>query len=326
MKIRYINFSKIHVQYRTGKLVPRSFLAIYLNINVLDIPMNKIIYLLVFLLSIPSVLGIETHEITYTLDNDIVKVEHVLASDDSVRLLVPEDAYNFNVIVDKKASDFMLSRTDKHKQLTVPLSAGSHKIGVSYLTASYLEKGKHAYFAGSFQTTQPTDKLSIYLKMPEEALLARPLNALNPPVNPYPASVETTGRQITIKWVEEDVNADDVFSMFVVYEEERGIIWHVVIGVVIILIIGALLYFYIKNKKTVHLKEKAFSHLLEPEQAIVDALLKAKDHSMWQKELQIAAGFTKSKLSRTIRNMEQRDLIKKMPYGSTNRIELIVKK
>ncbi len=302
------------------------FLVIYLNNDVLYSRMNKIIYLLVFLLFIPAVLGIETHDITYTIDNDIVKVQHILETDESLELLVPEDAYNFKVIVDKKASDFTLSRTDGHKQISVPLSTGSHKIEVSYLTASYLEKGKYAYFVGSFQTTQPTDKLSIYLEMPEEGLLARPLNALNPPVNPYPASVETTGRQITIKWAEEDVNADDVFSMFVVYEEERGIIWLAVIGIVVILIIGAVFYSYTKNKKTMPLKEKAFSHLLESEQAIVNALLKAKDHSMWQKELQIAAGFTKSKLSRTIRNMEQRGLVKKIPYGSTNKIMLIVKK
>ncbi len=288
--------------------------------------MVKLIYLFILLLLIPAALGIEAHDISYTV-NDVVKVQHLLTTTDesSVQLLVPEDAYSFDIVVDKKPAEFTLSRTDQHKQAVIPLSSGSHKVGVSYLTASYLEKGRHSYFVGSLQTTQFTDMLSVYLILPDEALLARPLTALNPPVSPSPASVETTGRQIMIKWAEEDVTADDVFSMFVVYDEERGIIWLVVIGIVIILIIGAVLYFYTKNKKTMPLKEKAFSHLLESEQAIANALLKAKDHTMWQKELQIAVGFTKSKLSRTIRNMEQRGLVKKIPYGATNKIGLITK-
>jgi hypothetical protein len=63
--------------------------------------MNKIIYLLVFLLFIPVIMGIETHDIIYSIDNDVVKVEHSLATEESVQLFVPEDAYNFNILVDK---------------------------------------------------------------------------------------------------------------------------------------------------------------------------------------------------------------------------------
>lgn len=286
--------------------------------------MNKIIYLSMFLMLVPAVLGVETHDISYVIDEDIVKVQHTLATDESMHLLVPEDAYRFDVVVDRKPADFTLSRTDEYKQVSVPLSAGSHEIGISYLTSSFLEKGKHSYFAGTVRTTQTTDTLSVHLTLPEEALLARPLNSLNPPVNPHPSAVETTGRQIMIKWVEENIEPDDVFSMFVVFEEDVEILWYAVIGGMI-LVFGAALHFYAKHKKTMPAKEKPFSHLLESEQGIVGALLKAKDHTMWQKELQIAVGFTKSKLSRTVRNMEQRGLVRKLPYGATNKIELIAR-
>lgn len=93
-----------------------------------------------------------------------------------------------------------------------------------------------------------------------------------------------------------------------------------------ILLILVFVFLFNTKKKTIPIKDKEFIHLLESEKVIVNALLKSKDHIMWQKELQIAVGFTKSKLSRTIRNMEQRSLVKKTPYGSTNKIELISKK
>ncbi len=288
--------------------------------------MNKFIFPVVLLLLIPSALAIETHDITYTV-NDIVKVQHLLAGADesSVQLLVPEDAYNFDVVVDKKPAEFTLSRTDQHKQVVIPLSSGSHKVGVSYLTAAYLEKGRYSYFVGSLQTTQHTDTLSVYLTLPEGALLARPLTALNPPVNPLPVSVGTTGRQIMIKWLEEEVKPSDALSMFVIYEEKSGVLWYLVLAGSVIAAFAAVFYLYARHKKVVPMKKEAFSHLLEPEQRVVDALFKAKDHTMWQKELQIAVGFTKSKLSRAIRNMEQRGLVKKIPYGATNKIELITK-
>lgn len=73
-----------------------------------------------------------------------------------------------------------------------------HDVEVFYLTNSYLEKGRNSYFVAALRIIQSTKNLSVNLILPERALLARPLSALNPPVNPYPYFLDTTGRQITI--------------------------------------------------------------------------------------------------------------------------------
>lgn len=280
-----------------------------------------------FLILAPAVLSIDVHDVSYVIDNDIIKVQHNLTvntlTDEPIKLLVPEDAYNFEVIVDKQPTSFTLSKLDEHKQVSIPLSRESHEIKINYLTSSFLENAKYSYFLGVIRTTHPTDVLTASLTLPETALLARPLNAFNPPISPSPFIIETTGRQITIKWAEENVEPKDIFSMFVVYDEDKSLFRYVLIGSIIILAFGLMFYFYNIHKKTKYAQDTSFSHLLESEQAIVHALLKTKNHTMWQKELQIAVKFTKSKLSRTINNMEMRHLVKKIPYGSTNKIELI---
>ncbi|MFP4117530.1 MAG: helix-turn-helix transcriptional regulator [Candidatus Woesearchaeota archaeon] len=289
--------------------------------------MNRLIYLWIFVMLVPAVLGIETHDVTYTI-NDVVGVRHLLttSNESSIELFVPDDAYNFDVAVDDEPAEFNLSRTDDDKEVLIPLSPDSQEIEVSYLTGSFLEEGKHSYFVGSLRTAQYTDELSLDLILPETALLARPLSASSPPVSPSPVSVETGGRQITVKWIEQDMKPDEIFTMFVVYEDTGGVQWNLILITLITIIFAGGFYFYIRYHKVLPIKKKLFSHLLEPEQAVVDVLLKADDNIMWQKELQIALGFTKSRLSRTIRNMEQRGLLKKIPYGATNKIELITKK
>lgn len=86
--------------------------------------MNKIISLLVFLILLPVVLGIETHNITYTIDKDLVQVQHLITTNESVKLIVPEDAHDFNVLVNNHVADFDLLRIDRHKEIFIPLSLG----------------------------------------------------------------------------------------------------------------------------------------------------------------------------------------------------------
>jgi len=285
--------------------------------------MKKFIYLFIFLLFLPVVYGIEKHDVIYTID-DVVKVEHNIITFNElfVELIVPEDAYNFNILINGEHSDFNFSRIDNSKNVIIPLTSNSQNVEVYYSTSYFLDKGKHSYFVGLFHNAQSTERLYISLILPEQALLARNINALNPPVNPYPTSIDTTGRQLIINWVQENVTAGHKISFFVVYEGKANNLGYLIFMIVSILIIITMFILYINSKKGTIQNNL---HLLEPEQHIFSILQKAKENVMWQKELQIATGFTKSKLSRTIRNMEQRGFIKKIPYGATNKIQLILK-
>ena len=72
-------------------------------------------------------------------------------------------------------------------------------------------------------------------------------------------------------------------------------------------------------------KEKTsekYGYLLDTEKKVIEELKKADKNELWQKQIQIATGFSKAKLSRLIRNIEARGLIKKIPMGNTNKIKL----
>jgi len=76
----------------------------------------------------------------------------------------------------------------------------------------------------------------------------------------------------------------------------------------------------LKNKKVNKcLFEK---HLIESEKKVIEELKKADRNEMWQKQIQTSTGFSKAKLSRVIRNLEARKLVRKIPMGNTNKISL----
>ena len=62
--------------------------------------------------------------------------------------------------------------------------------------------------------------------------------------------------------------------------------------------------------------------MFKDEKKIIELLLKKKDHSSWTKNLVKESGLTKVKLSRTLRKLEEKNLIEKMPYGNENLIKL----
>ena len=70
-------------------------------------------------------------------------------------------------------------------------------------------------------------------------------------------------------------------------------------------------------------KQKMLRNLYEDEKKIINFLLEQKDYECWTKELMRGVDISKVKLSRKLRSLEQKGLIKKIPYGNENRIRLV---
>lgn len=216
-----------------------------------------------------------------------------------IRWKIPEDAYGFET-----SSDFDLERNENFKEITFYNKTGK----IKFKTSDILDKGDKNYFVIDFFPENIDD---IELILPEKAFLSRPLDSINPPVSPSPERVYSDGRRIIIEWKNPSNN-----HLFVVYESENSFIWVYFVGIgILVLIVGVIL----RVRKA---RKVESSHLLDAEKKITDILAKS-NNEMWQKELQIATGFTKARLSRNIRNMESRGIVKKVPYGTTNKVRLI---
>ena len=80
----------------------------------------------------------------------------------------------------------------------------------------------------------------------------------------------------------------------------------------------------IKNKTEIS-KEGFTKNLFEDEKKIVEYLLNKKGNESWTKEILKDLEISKVKLSRKLRSLEQKEIIKRIPYGNENRIRLLKK-
>lgn len=136
----------------------------------------------------------------------------------------------------------------------------------------------------------------------------------------FPANygVESDGQTISVIWKLENVSNGQVFASFVSLEDTRARnSFFIIFGAALVIAIAFGIIIYFKRK------EKNYDYLLDSEKKIIDELKKAPKKELWQKQLQNSSEFSKAKVSRVVRNLEARGLIKKIPYGNTNKIRLV---
>ncbi|GEM_PF-2591064 len=284
-----------------------------------------LLILVAWILVLPTAAA-RTHQVEYDITDGIVDVREDIfldyANQTTVRFFVVGDAYNIRAWTDSKYSRFRIDEDDGWRTISVNVSDQTENLSIEYMTSEPLDMGETSYFFQGFMVDEKTENISLKLTLPEGAVLSRPLHAPRPPVSPEPTEVTTTGRRITIEWYMEELEPGDVFSMFVSYDEDR-FNWLYLTPLLVLGVVLALFFYY--RKRQVEEVLDSFSHLLDKEKKIVEALVKAEDNTMWQKKLQHKTGFTKSKLSRTLRNLEERNVVEKMPYGTSNKVRLVLK-
>jgi len=140
----------------------------------------------------------------------------------------------------------------------------------------------------------------------------------------YPTNylLETDGQAISLVWNFENITKDSSLAFFVsIKNTNSNSVWIIILGIIIVLVLILVAWFFYSRKGKVKSSSSKFEqHLLESEKKVISELKKADRNELWQKQLQLATGFSKAKLSRVIRNLESRDLIKKIPMGNTNKI------
>lgn len=129
---------------------------------------------------------------------------------------------------------------------------------------------------------------------------------------------ETNGQIISLVWDLENVTKNESFVIFAeinnLKKSRDYSKFFIFLGVIILFLIIYLLFFK---------KKKSFDeNLLDDEKKVINYLKKCDRNEAWQKNIQKDCGFSKAKLSRLLRNLESRNLIKKIPFGNTNKVVL----
>ena len=126
-----------------------------------------------------------------------------------------------------------------------------------------------------------------------------------------------------IRW---SVSAEESFAIFLNLEKKTNYYW---IWFLLLIVVLGVVYFKVKRKKIVKKKPEVskkekidYTYLLDEEKKIIEMLKKSKRNEMWQNNMMREGSFSKAKTSRLIRNLESRGLVKKIPFGNTNKIVL----
>ena len=225
---------------------------------------------------------------------------NIETSESRLQLILPEGAKIVN-----SSADYSI----KNNEILADIK--DNRLALEYEAEDLIESNK--YFTADFQI-QETENLAVRLILPESATLDK--------AYPNP-ELTSDGKHIILDW--QDKNRQN-FPVFVTYNEKAG--KELLITIIAILIILSIIAFLILKKKPKSIKKKLKKpakskeeiHLLESESAVLNAV---KSGAIWQKQIQIKTGFSKAKLSRTIRNLEARKLIRRIPLGNTNKIKLL---
>jgi uncharacterized membrane protein len=240
--------------------------------------------------------------------------EHV----NSMNIQMPQ----YSQVLDVFADNTKMSPEIQEDHLIINQSFNSLVIKSS--NSNFIESNSRRYF--TFNQKMPQDaEINVKLILPESAVLNTPDSAYPKPI------ISTDGQHIILDW-NDNLNKGESFSAFVVYKEKSESLFSILIiiaAILMVLIIAALIiskFKKIKEKKSKkpakkEKKKEIRIELMDDEKKIVDVLKKANGE-LWQKQIQLQTGFSKAKLSRLVRNLETREVIKKTPVGNTNKIKL----
>jgi len=295
---------------------------------------------MIFLISLPEIRAESQSELKassyntefYTVENKIFAI-YLINFNESVNVSfsieLPKDAQNIEAYADLKKISF-ISEDSLEESKKIKLEENNTKeIKISFITSKPLEKSAKSYFLYDLKVPIASEKLNVKLILPEYAILDKPGSSS---VFPEPLAVLTDGQKITLEWQKENIEKNKGISIFVIFREKTETDIFLIISVIVAIFL--LLTFLIltkkrqKKAKTTKTKKRKIKktaeiedHLLESEKAVINALKEA-NKELWQKQIQLKTGFSKAKLSRVIRDLESRDLVKKIPLGNTNKIRL----
>jgi uncharacterized membrane protein len=180
------------------------------------------------------------------------------------------------------------------------------------------------YFGEGFAVSLPADKFFSLVKLPESATLA-----VSPPENSYSPSSGTTitdGKSIMVIWEGGNISANSMLDFRVEYNLPpiRGSVTrYILIGAgVMVLVVVAIALLYIRRASRINKGRVIASVLNSDEKRVVDIVAAGGDNAL-QKQVVRESGFSKAKVSRLVKSLSGRGIIKVEPVsGRENRLLL----
>jgi len=171
-------------------------------------------------------------------------------------------------------------------------------------------------FTLSISSPRNTD-FDLKISLPKESVVVENNNALEVS---RPVQITTDGTRIYLEW-SKVLNTGEQYSVFVKYKTNSAsndFLFPIFIAVITIILGTGIFagYKFRSFRKTKFIKEV----VNDDEKKIVDHVMKKGE--ILQEELRTVTGWSKTKISKVVRNLEARNIIEKKPYKKTNKLKI----
>ncbi len=203
-----------------------------------------------------------------------------------------------------------------------PFTVGEADISVKFSTRDFITKEKNisrVYF--DLPVLWVTDKITLSLRLPEGMAISSDVTI---PISPSDVNIVSDGRKIILKWSFNNQEPQNILPIRVHFESLSGNVPIaknyspiIIVALLFIIFLGAIIYWKMSQRKAVVL-----SVLNESERIAVDIIRSQGDQKVDQRLIVANSGFSKAKVSRVIKSLEERGLIESERTGRKNKIVL----
>ncbi len=291
---------------------------------------RMLLYFIVLLITINSVLAVQYDTFTTeaVIEDETVhfQIEATATfNNEPLTLDLPAtiDKETLQVYIDDFTTDCSQAELVGKTQVTCDTVDGPHIITVTFDSTYPLIVLQDQLLFQFEQAVNATDYRFI-LKLPVGYIIEDTRF-----VTPQADDIYSDGQRIILSWNEKPLA--EPFEVSIVSHGMQRTNWllYIIILILVGIIVGYILWQRKPRKKKEEAEDKSIilsNMLLENERKVIAVLKEAENHQLWQKQLEIRTGLPKVKLSRLIKSLETRGLIKKEPFGASNIITLLEKK
>ncbi len=261
--------------------------------------------------------------------NETLSIKILENTESSFLITPPKNAHSIKTNYNQTVSH--------NNTVSIVLNCKTCSIEISYVIPDVIKSETNGEYSFTRSLNLPKIPKSLGYKVSLPAGYAiRAGDETEPSIVPQPNSIETDGRAIIVRWAEENPVLPKLYSIrYVKYDaQEKALqrfgslfsrmeVWVIII---VSLLAGASFCLLFKKffKKKITLGFAFIpSSLLNPDEKIVISLLKKNSNKMRQKEIVRELGWSKSKVSAIMTNLEHKKIVKREKFGRNYSVELV---
>ncbi len=250
-------------------------------------------------------------------------------SDSSFLFTPPKQA--FGIMVNNKPFPY-------NNTIRIPLQCRQCNVEVSYTIKDAVkdEKNDQHLFTRLLNFPKIPQNISYLVYLPESYII-KSLDDNDPAIVPSPSGIDTDGRRIRVIWKEANPTLPKLYSLKYHGPESFNSQWQAFssefsefhVWVIIIAsffigaVIGVLLSGLIKKSPAGVSYDIIPGSLLSPDERTIIGLISKNSNKMRQKQIGMELGWSKSKVSAIMTNLEHKQIIKREKFGRNYEVEMV---